>query len=442
MRKFRLLGPLALIALAVVITVVPRAGARSHNDPADASGPLDLSKVGLRQVRRDVELSVQTRGMFSLADLDRRPDPSNPDDRFICLHIHRTGSSGVHQLCFGQRPSGDQDTLGYARLRSDGSVRSWKPIGARVSRPDRRSAVARFRPGDADLRPHHYRWQVLSQWSGSECPLPLPKSKRRSSAPANGGTAPANAATATAPAKREARAAGVLDRDPCLDKAPSHREAKFHLRPVQPVGCTHGGPSLRFHGSRHHKRVALSFDDGPSAYTPRILSVLEDKHAKGTFFEIGDEIPGRTSISRAVLKSGNELGNHSLHHESKPSRASMAATNDRIESATGFEPCLFRPPYGAYDSRVVSDARSLGMTTIIWDVDPTDWAEPGSDVIYNRVVSNTRPGSIVLMHDGGGNRSQTVAALPRIIHTLRKRGYRFLTVTKLLGEHLIWRPVG
>jgi len=87
---------------------------------------------------------------------------------------------------------------------------------------------------------------------------------------------------------------------------------------------------------------------------------------------------------------------------------------------------------------VVADAHGLGMTTIIWDVDPSDWATPGADAIYSRVVSHTRPGSIVVMHDGGGNRSETVAALPRIISTLRDRGYRFVTVSKLLHQRMIW----
>jgi peptidoglycan/xylan/chitin deacetylase (PgdA/CDA1 family) len=119
----------------------------------------------------------------------------------------------------------------------------------------------------------------------------------------------------------------------------------------------------------------------------------------------------------------------------------MAATSNRINAVTGFRPCLFRPPGGAYDSRVVSDARSLGMTTVNWDVDPIDWSTPGSDAIYQRVVSHVQPGSIVLMHDGGGNRSQTVAALPRIIQNLKGRGYHFSTVSQMLGQRTIWEPV-
>ena len=82
---------------------------------------------------------------------------------------------------------------------------------------------------------------------------------------------------------------------------------------------------------------------------------------------------------------------------------------------------------------LISEARGMGMNTIEWDVDPTDWSTPGTDAIYSRVVSQTKPGSIILMHDGGGPRGQTLAALPRIIHTLRGRGYKFATVPDLLG---------
>ena len=119
----------------------------------------------------------------------------------------------------------------------------------------------------------------------------------------------------------------------------------------------------------------------------------------------------------------------------------MAATNSRIRSVSGFTPCLFRPPGGAYNSRVVADAKALGMTTVIWNVDPRDWSTPGSGAIYSRVVSAARPGAIVIMHDGGGNRSETVAALPRIIRTLRDRGYHLVTVSKLLHQRMIWGPV-
>jgi peptidoglycan/xylan/chitin deacetylase (PgdA/CDA1 family) len=107
-----------------------------------------------------------------------------------------------------------------------------------------------------------------------------------------------------------------------------------------------------------------------------------------------------------------------------------------IHKATGFRPCLFRAPYGAVSSSLIGLARGLGFTTIQWDVDPQDWARPGSGAIYARVVGNVRNGSIVLMHDGGGPRSQTLAALPGIIHTLKARGYGFVTVDQLTGARL------
>jgi peptidoglycan-N-acetylglucosamine deacetylase len=418
MREHRLWGALVVLATAVAVAVaVPGATARLHRDPADAAGPLDLLRVGIDQVRRDVRLSVRTRASFNLKALDRQPNLKSTANRYLCVRIHRVGGPRVHVLCFGTRPKGDRNTLGYGILTANGSLRSWQPIKARVERANPRSVVARFRPADADLRPAHYRWHYVSQWTGPACPAP-------SSAPK------------AADGARRAEATSQT----CFDRAPNGRDAKLHLRKVQPIGCTHPGPSPVFHGSRRHKRVALTFDDGPSIYTPKILRILKHDHAKGTFFEIGEQVPGLASTSRAVLRAGEELGNHSLHHESYPGRASMRATNRNIKRATGFKPCLFRPPGGAFNSGVISAARSLGMTTVIWDVDPTDWSTPGAGAIYSRVVSATRRGSIILMHDGGGNRSQTVAALPRIIHTLRARGYSFVTVTKLLHGHMIWGP--
>jgi peptidoglycan/xylan/chitin deacetylase (PgdA/CDA1 family) len=415
MRRAQLL--IATCALAGIIGVVLVGGARArgHLDPFDAIGSLDLRRVDVRQAVRNVALEVRTQDSFSLTQLDRRPDTSDPSARYLCLRIGRPRAGWLRKrLCFGS-DRGDADGLGYAEVRADGSVRSFHQIAAEVSRPDDKTVIARFRPSSANMRPGHYRWRYLSHWSGPGCAPPAPTS--------------------------EPAAKGTVE-DPCQDQAPNSRLAKFHLRRVQPVGCTDHGPTPVFHGSRRHKRVALTFDDGPSSYTSSVISILRHKHAKGTFFEVGDQIPGRASLSRRIVRAGFEVANHSLHHELDPSAGSMAETSRRIKSATGFEPCLFRPPYGAYNSRVVSDARRLGMTTVIWDVDPTDWSTPGTSAIYSRVVSATHPGSIVLMHDGGGNRSQTVAALPKVISTLRHRGYEFVTVTKLLGNHFIWGPVG
>jgi peptidoglycan/xylan/chitin deacetylase (PgdA/CDA1 family) len=400
MRSRLAIGAAGFFALTVILALGPRAIARGHRDHADASGPLDLLNVSVDQVRRSVRISVRTSGSFYLGALNRHPDTNQRRDRFICLQLHKPGHKFMRQLCFGKGPNGDDDTLGYAVLKPDKSVRSWVGIDARVKRPNGRSVVATFRPGAAHLHPGHYRWRAVSQWTGNKCPDP-----------------------------------GRTKRDPCFDRVPNGHDAAFQLHDVQPVGCRDSGPSPRFAGPTSGKRVALTFDDGPSTYTPQVLSILQHHHVKATFFEIGEQV---SSASAAVIKAGDELADHSYHHETDPSRSSMAATNARIRSATGFEPCLFRPPGGAYNSRVVSDARALGMTTVLWNVDPRDWSRPGTDAIYSRVVSATRPGSIVLMHDGGGDRSETVAALPRIIKTLRSRGYHFVTVSKLFGQRTIW----
>ena len=405
MRTKFVLGTAGILVLTIVVAVGPRAMAHGHRDRADASGPLDLLHVSVDQVRRSMRISVRTSGRFYLGALNRHPDTNEPQDRFICLQIHKPKHDFMRQLCFGKGPKGADDTLGYAVLKPDKSVRRWVGIDAPVKRSNGHSVEATFRPGAAHLHPGGYRWRVVSQWTGSKCPS-TPQTSRR-----------------------------VAKRDPCFDRAPNGHDARFELHDVQPVGCKDSGPSPVYSGPRKGKRVALTFDDGPSPYTPKVLSILQKHHVRGTFFEIGEQV---SSASRAVVKAGEEIADHSYRHETDPSRSSMAATNAAIRRATGFEPCLFRPPGGAFNSRVVGDARALGMTTVIWDVDPRDWSRPGTSAIYSRVVSATRPGSIVLMHDGGGDRSETVAALPHIIRTLRGRGYHFVTVSKLLGQRTIW----
>ena len=420
MRK-RFVTLLVLAPIGVLALVSGLSSAASNRvsqwDPADASGPLDVARVALAQRSRAMTFMVRNRERWSPAALDRAPDPNDEDARFLCLRLRRFGHPQTTQLCLGEPGRERHSRLGVQKLAQDGSVLHSDVIPARVDSVDRTTVEASFRPADAGLAPHRFRWRVSAQWSGARCPLTgVPK---QSGGGARGEQAP-----------------------PCHDFVPDAKPGQFRLVPVRRAGCVDSGPHLVFNGSRNRKAVALTFDDGPSAYTRSVISVLADGHARGTFFEVGDLIPGRASTSRAVVRSGNEIADHSLHHEPSPSRESMDETADRIQAATGFRPCLFRPPGGGQSSRVVDDARSLGMTTVLWDVDPEDWQRPGSDAIWSRVVSHTQPGSIVLLHDGGGDRSQTVAALPRIIATLRDRGYRLVTVSRLLGQRMIWRPVG
>jgi peptidoglycan/xylan/chitin deacetylase (PgdA/CDA1 family) len=107
--------------------------------------------------------------------------------------------------------------------------------------------------------------------------------------------------------------------------------------------------------------------------------------------------------------------------------------NAAIRRATGFTPCLFRPPYGSTSADLVSRANAQGMTSVLWSVDPLDWRTPGTGSIVSTVLRQASGGAIILSHDGGGPRSQTLAALPQIVRTLKGRGYKFVTLTDLLG---------
>jgi peptidoglycan/xylan/chitin deacetylase (PgdA/CDA1 family) len=205
-----------------------------------------------------------------------------------------------------------------------------------------------------------------------------------------------------------------------------------------PIGCKRGGDPFRSNGPRDKKVVALTFDDGPSIYTTQVISILVRQKAKGTFFVLGQNVPGFERQLQRELAWGFEIGNHSFNHPQYPSAGQLSQTTERIQRASGFTPCLFRPPYGAVNRSLIGRARAQGMMTINWDVDPQDWATPGSGAIYSRIVNNTRPGSIILMHDGGGPRGQTVAALPNVIRTLRARGYEFATVSELLGHKFVY----
>lgn len=205
-----------------------------------------------------------------------------------------------------------------------------------------------------------------------------------------------------------------------------------------PIGCTHGGRDFRTHGPRKRKRIAIGFDDGPSDYTPKVLAVLRRFGAHATFFEIGQETAGRAAIMKRILAQGNEIGNHTLHHEQNASSQSLAETTRLIRNATGFRPCDFRPPDGAVNGALIGRAHAEHLITVNWDVDPRDWSEPGVGAIASNVIHNAHNGSIVVMHDGGGNRSETVAALPEILSHFQHRGYQFVPVEELLGNHFVY----
>jgi peptidoglycan-N-acetylglucosamine deacetylase len=229
------------------------------------------------------------------------------------------------------------------------------------------------------------------------------------------------------------------------------RPALVKLHTPQLVGCVAAGPSLVYNGPADHREVALTFDDGPwyEPPPPAFVDLLKRYHATGTFFEIGDQISRYDptgAYERAMLSDGDMIGDHSWSHPDvaalpvSQQRAQLLDAAAAIRRAThGFTPCLWRPPYGDISKSLISLARSLGFLTIMWDVDPRDWALPGVTAIYTNVIDNARDGAIVIQHFGGGPRYETIAALPHEIDALRARGYRFVTITQLLGLRLIYR---
>lgn len=178
--------------------------------------------------------------------------------------------------------------------------------------------------------------------------------------------------------------------------------------------------------------VYFTFDDGPHpTYTPQVLDVLARYGAKGTFFVVGQAVGPQAAIVGRMLREGHSVQNHTWAHPdlSKVGRdqffSEITATNDAIVAAGGRRPGCLRPPYGARNSSVDGWAAEAGLRITLWQVDPQDWRRPGVDVIVDNIVRFARPGSVILLHDGGGNREQSVAALDRALSRLSSAGYRF-----------------
>ncbi len=206
-------------------------------------------------------------------------------------------------------------------------------------------------------------------------------------------------------------------------------------------------PILYHEGAGGPHDVAITFDDGPDPkWTPKILEILRERGVKAAFFLVGRNCEANPGLVARILAEGHEIGNHTYSHGNlaemsrEMMRLELNATQRLIESITGRSTTLFRPPYNA-DSNPTSIAElaplkfaqeELGYTVVLEKVDPQDWARPGANVILQRVKELRSEGNIVLLHDAGGDRSQTVEALPRIIDYLRARGDRIVTLGELL----------
>lgn len=198
--------------------------------------------------------------------------------------------------------------------------------------------------------------------------------------------------------------------------------------------------------------VYLTFDDGPSVYTPQILSELEAKGVPATFFVLGERAVQFPSFVQREHADGDGTGDHTWDHPDLTTlppdqvRSELQSTADEITSLTGARPTLWRPPFGAFNDTVTQIASSLGLSMRLWDVNTDDWMMPGTDVIVGNVVGNVHNGSIILLHDGSQettfDRSQTVAAVPTIIDTLRAAGYSFGSLSTVSGAATPNAPTG
>jgi peptidoglycan/xylan/chitin deacetylase (PgdA/CDA1 family) len=373
--------------------------------PPVSRRPLSIDSASLTQSGQQLVWKV---------DLDHRFSPAalTQARRSLCLLFERPGDGSVAgQLCVvPPAKKGGDARVAYAPITRKGPG-TLKVIPAQISRSGAHDFTATFLPQDAGRSYASLRWQVISTLAPPACKPPN------------------------------------SNRIGCFVKFPS-RPTLARLHTPQVVGCVPSGAPFVNSIDTSRKEIALTFDDGPWILTSKFLDVLEAKHLVATFFEVGEYIPtygDGGAIERRMLRDGDMIGDHTWSHVDVSGAGPGAASQisraaDELHSVThGFTPCLFRAPGGSVSSALISEARSMGFTTIQWSVDPRDWATPGTDSIYNTVVRNAHSGSIVLQHDGGGPRSETLAALPREIDTLRSEGYTFVTVTQLLGQKLIYK---
>ncbi len=255
---------------------------------------------------------------------------------------------------------------------------------------------------------------VAGTQGGGRSPLPLP-------------------ARATAHAAANASVAKSAPTQP-------HPAASTAGAQAAPVDHVLGYTSYVQLAGHRRKDVALTFDDGPGPYTARVLRVLRAMKAPATFFLIGRSASAYPRLVSAEAAAGEEVGDHTETHPPlgrlsagvQAAQISQAATAIRQGGAPA--PVLMRPPYGSLNAATLQVLHAQRMLMVLWSVDTKDYSRPGVSRIAYTAISGAQPGAIVLMHDGGGDRSETVAALPRIITRLRQRGFRLVTISQLVAD--------
>lgn len=404
----RLATALLVIGVAALSAGPAVAAARVQTDPRDVSQPLDLVQASLVQRGDLLHLSIDTHEKFDGALL------SSADGRSLCLLL-RYGqlSTPRARVCALPVPGQNRLRLRYTRLDPFGAPYRVRPLSTVVIRPDGRRLRAALSAADLGLSAgQSFTWQIRSSWTNEG--------------------ACEDAATPV-----------------CSDLLPDAGPVPMRIvaRPREsaerrPTGCVATGPVERRDAVPHLRRqIALTFDDGPGPYTRQVLRILRRTGVPATFFLVGQQVRQAPALVRTMLRDGHMLANHSLSHANLGSGGARAAdeigrTQAIIRRATGFTPCLFRPPYGSTSGALNRVVRAHGMLSILWDVDTNDWRRPGAGTIAGRIIGQVRGGSVVLLHDAGGNRQQTIAALEPTIRLLKRRGYELVTLTNLFGLKL------
>ena len=191
--------------------------------------------------------------------------------------------------------------------------------------------------------------------------------------------------------------------------------------------------------SNKEKVIALTIDDGPwPKTTAEMLDILKQNQVKATFFWVGSALQENPEIGKRVVAEGHAIGNHTWHHwyrkmDEATAKSEIEKTNELIYQTTGVKTSFFRPPGGYLNNGLATYAKSQKNSVVMWSVTSAD-TDPRAkyQVFVKNVLRDAKPGAIVLMHDGGGNRERTVKALPAIISGLKQQGYRFVTVPELL----------
>ncbi|MEC1179142.1 polysaccharide deacetylase family protein [Metasolibacillus meyeri] len=213
------------------------------------------------------------------------------------------------------------------------------------------------------------------------------------------------------------------------DEAVANRSRQYYEQAGQVVWDIH----------TDQKVLALTFDDGPhKAYTPEILELLALYEAKATFFIIGENAKKDSALVERINEEGHEIANHTYTHPLKTTVPKLIKeieeTSELLEQITGSRPKLFRPVGGQYTDAMIDAITEAGYKVVMWSwhLDTEDWKEPGVEKII-ATVNSAKEGDVILFHDGGGNRQQTVEALKQVLPQLKEQGYTFVTISELLA---------